>query len=64
MFYPSNMYDTPMPDVLWSDDAIIDYAARFLPMLPIVYVPLAFQVNSSQPDTAKVERGSVIRFNR
>lgn len=59
----NNMHDKPMPDVNWSDDAIIDYAARYLPRLPIVFVPLAFQVKPDQPDTARIEGKTVTRFS-
>lgn len=62
MFYPNNLYDKPIPDVNWTDEAIKDYAGRFLPRLPVVYVSLAFQVSADQPDTARIEHGMVTRF--
>lgn len=58
------MHDNPIPDVNWTDEEIKDYAARFLPKLPVVYVTLAFQVDVIQPDTAKIECGIVTRFKR
>lgn len=60
-FYPSNMHDKPLPDVNWTDKAIIDYINLYSTLQHEQYLPLAFQVDNNGPDTAEITNNSTVR---
>ena len=71
-YYPKNMHDKPIPDINWTDKAILDYAQMFLKSRPIIYVQLCYQISGKYPkcsrsiqrNYAKIENGKVTRITK